>query len=754
MARPYQVKIYNVTYTTLEATVADGEYAAGGEIVTELSGQETFNFFFKKSSSSLAVAELGKVVELYNTVRVGIYKAYRIVKINPIDDGKVYKVEIGCEGLKYDLNKRRFNFSGGIIDQTPTVHLTEILTGSGWSVGTVTPTAKITVQYENDSVLEALEKVRQASGLSGVLYDLDFRTKPNFVDLKVVGNQSSTSTITYGKNLAAVTNWEQTIPNGTRIFAIGGAGQNTLPMTLELHTHRITGISGSVLTLDSDKILSDSLDWTGYDLLNVETQAQDAIVAGESASPYDKLTVSNPGFFSVGARVRIQESGATSGLGVKYIRDAITIASYGERDIPLRDENFTDVLNLVGPGVSSAFSGTYTSGLCEGWTKVGLPTVAENTDAAYLFNGTKSQKVTVASFTVTPATPAVTVMSAIPGEVNGAVNYKIAWVTMDGEGPLSTAASVSPTNDAVLVEYSESFPLADSRILFWRIYRTKAGGSTYYLITEKAIAETQFYDTLADDKLTETPGSNIAGGGQGVKRTFTTEIGKEYAVVAYIHLVSGQVRVELATGDDVFPPLSMAAEKRGSPSGQTGKWIISLQALVATGTTGEVRFLSHLGGAEFYAGAVMVVQSPFAPPSDRFVRDNGATELWYAAFDELQKEKVVKQKIACRINDKYEMGSGTDVFNVGDKVTISHTPLGLSASLRVIKKAFSFLEPFKCNIEVDTAPERYINEYAQRRQVEKRLSASLARQYTQVSGALQQVIGTAGEPSVEFRKVL
>lgn len=753
MARPFQIKLYDITYTTLEATVADGDFIDDGEIVTELSGQETFKFTLDKSSSSYISMEEGKVVELYSTIRAAIYKAYRIIKINPVDDGKFYKVEISCEGLKYDLNKRRFSFSGSIISQTPTVHLTEILSGSGWSVGTVTPTAAITIQYENDSVLEALEKVRQATGVEGVLYDLDFNTKPYSVDLETVGNQSSTSTITYGKNLLAVTNWEKEIPNGTRIFPLGGAGENGLPMTIALHTHRITGISGGVLTLDSDMILSDSLDWEGYDLLNVETGVQDAIVAGEHASPYDKLTVGNPGFFSVGARVRIQESGETNGLGVNYIRDAVAIASYGERDIQFRDENYADVLNLIGPGTSSAFSGTYTAGLCEGWTKVGLPTVAENTDVAYVINSTKSQHVTVPAFTVTPTAPTVTVESAIAGEVNGSVNYKIAWVTADGEGPLSAASSASPTLDAVFVEYDQAVP--DSRILWWRIYRTKDGGSTYYLITEKPTSETGFYDTLADDKLTvEPPASPTAAGNQGIKRTFTTEIGKEYASVVYLKLISGRVRVELATDTEVFPPLSMSEEKRGSPASLTGSWTIYLQALVATDTAGEIRIVSHLGEAEFYACAAMVVKSAYAPNADRFVRENGATELWYAAWTELQKEKVRKQKISCRLADFYEIGLGTDVFNLGDNVAITHTPLGLSATLRIIRKSFSFLEPEKCDIAVDTQPDRFIGEYALRRQNEKRIGVATARQYTQMHQTLQQIIGTSGEASIEYRQIL
>lgn len=743
------MKLYDRTYTTLVGTIAD-EFVSGGQVTIELSGEETLTFRLPTIDNTYTA--FARVVELYNSVDAEIVKAFRIIKKRFKHDGSKYYTEVLCEGLKYDLGKMIYDYSGGLIQQTPTTHLTAILAGTGWSVGTVTPTSLITVYYDYDSVLAALDKLRIAAVEAGITYDLGFRTKPNYVDLKLVGNQSSTATIEYKKNLKNL-EFEQSIPEATRIFAVGGAGDKGTAMTLENHTHRVTGISSNVLTMDSPKVLANNDDWNDYDVINIDSSLQANIDDSENASPYDKLTATFiPGSIAVGNRLRIQEDGAGTNTGVKYIRDKTTVDLYGNRDMVYRDETFEDIINLTGPYVSSALSGTYSSGLCEGWTKIGSPTVSENTDAAYIINGSKSQHVTVAAFSTTPSAPAVTEQPTLAGEVNGDVVYKIAWVTPDGEGPLSVGAGgIFPVNYAVKVEMNQAAP--GGLVTAWRIYRTKNGGATYYLITEQPVATTTFYDTLADNKLTIEPAAtNTAAGGQGIKRTFVATVDKEYSAVVYIYVVSGKVRAELADGAGTeFPDV----KKDDYATTGTGKKVIALQALVAGDTSGEVRILAHGGAAEFYVDSVMVVESAFAPSSERFIADNAATELWYAAFDDLQNKKVAESRYTLDIVDKYEAASvGSDKFSVGDKITLIDSVLSINTQLRIVRKSWNLIEPWKCSMEVNIGQKVISNEYLDRRQREKKLATGMAKALAGLNNTIKQISGTAKEPSVEIKSII
>lgn len=751
MARRYQLKLYDSTYTTLIGTIGD-EFVSQGQVTIELSGEESLLFRLRTIDNTYTA--FARIVELYNAVDLEIVKAFRIIKKRFKHDGSRYYTEVLCEGLKYDLNKMVYSFSGNIVNQTPTTHITSILTGTGWSVGTITPTSTITIGYDYDTVLGALDKVRQAAIEAGVTYDLGFRTKPYYVDLKLVGNQSSTATIEYKKNLKNL-EFEQSIPEATRIFALGGPGTSGTPMTLQNHTHVITGISGGVLTLDSPRVAGGNDDWNGYDVMNVATLVQDAITDTETTTPYDKITVGNPGFFSTGSKVRIQESGGSTDSGVLYVRDKATVDLYGNRDMVFRDETYDDVLNLIGPYASSALSGTYTAGLCEGWTKIGSPTVAENTNAAYVINGSKSQQVTVAAFSTTPSAPAITEQPTLAGEVNGDVDYKIAWVTADGEGPLSAAAGgIFPVNYAVKVEMNQAAP--GGLVTAWRIYRTKNGGATYYLITELDVATTTFYDTLNDTQLTvEPPATNTAAGGQGIKRTFTSVVDKEYSAVVYVYVVSGKVRVELADNADATVVFPVVKNDAYASTGVNVKVTFSVQPFIAQSTTSEVRIVAHKGAAEFYVDSAMVVESAYAPNQERFVADNGATQLWYAAFDDLQNKKVAESRYTLEVVDKYEKDStGSDKFSTGDRITLIDSVLGINTALRIIRKSWNLIEPWKASMEVNTSNKVSTDEYKDRRQRETKLATGLTRQTTRLTDTLRQVIGTDKQPSVEIRTIV
>jgi hypothetical protein len=73
-----------------------------------------------------------------------------------------------------------------------------------------------------------------------------------------------------------------------------------------------------------------------------------------------------------------------------YIDDPTSQSTYGIAVGKYENPNIQDTINLV---LTPAFDGTYAAGLCANWTAQGAPTLAENTDPAFITNGMKSQKV-------------------------------------------------------------------------------------------------------------------------------------------------------------------------------------------------------------------------------------------------------------------------------------------------------------------------------------------------------------------------
>lgn len=81
--------------------------------------------------------------------------------------------------------------------------------------------------------------------------------------------------------------------------------------------------------------------------------------------------------------------GATDGGGLPYVEDAASIAAWGLHETVCSEPTLERVVNLVN---TPALDGTYTAGLCAGWTNTGA-TVSKNADPAYYLYGRASQRV-------------------------------------------------------------------------------------------------------------------------------------------------------------------------------------------------------------------------------------------------------------------------------------------------------------------------------------------------------------------------
>lgn len=79
---------------------------------------------------------------------------------------------------------------------------------------------------------------------------------------------------------------------------------------------------------------------------------------------------------------------------VDYVEDATSQSEHGVQAGRYENRSLEDVANLV---ATPFFDGTYTAGLCADWTKVGAPTVTEETGTGNFTYGTKSQKIVAGS---------------------------------------------------------------------------------------------------------------------------------------------------------------------------------------------------------------------------------------------------------------------------------------------------------------------------------------------------------------------
>lgn len=749
MARQYRIRIYDIGFATLLGTLSD-DALWRGKCDTAIAGEDSLRFEVDKRHADAALLALGRVAELYK-VDESWKRPFRISNFKSVRDGSKYFYEVECEHLKYDLARQIHLFTGDLIEQTPATHINLILNGSGWSAGTVTPTTRLTKTYNNNTRLFDLQELADKTG-----YELNFTATAGgsrTVSLVRIGNQNSTSNITFGKNLKSLTR-DFKLPEANRVYGIGGDGENSIGMSIGTATHRITAVNFPNLALDSQKIVSSNGSWDGYNILNVDTGATDLVTGSfkGSGSDFDAITVLSGGDFNIGDRLRftVYDFPNEAVKYIDYIEDKDSIDTYGQRHGKFVDESYSDVINLVGPYNNSALSGTYSSGLCEGWLKLGTCTVAENSDTTYVINGSKSQRVTVSAWNTTPSAPTVAQLTGVQTELVGTRQYKIAWLTSDGEGPLSSAGSVALNKTIGHVTLNQSPP--ETRITGWRLYATKMNGSTFYKISDMALTTPEFFDMISDDNLTIEPpvSTAAAAGGQGVYREFVTEIGSEYAAVIYFTVVTGRVRVELVT-TEAYPGREVKSNKAATPTVTGAQFFIaSIDGLVALGTTGSVRIVAHEGPADFYVDSVMVVKSPYAPNSDRFVADNMATELWYEAFDYLQKNKSPEIQYSINASDLYEMGIGADAFRLGDNLTVTDPALGISSALRIVRKSFNIVMPNEATFEFSNVARRLTDFVRDTKYKQQIVTRAMQRQFTRVSSSIRAEVGTNKSPRLSI----
>jgi len=227
------------------------------------------------------------------------------------ENGVLYK-SMELDYIKYDLRKKIVKGYYKFVQMSPSIILDKILDGSGFTKGDCDFTDPINITIDWGTVLENLEKLREA--VNGYLvFDNDKK-----VHMKESIGSDNGVRIAYRKNLKFIRRTIDKRSFQNRIYPLGAVE------------------NGSRLNID------------GY--------------------------------------------GGYSG----YVQDDTSVNKYGVHEGEVKDNGILDIINLVS---TPNFDGTYSNGLCENWTKVGNPTLSENTNTIYVRTdySTKSQKVEASS---------------------------------------------------------------------------------------------------------------------------------------------------------------------------------------------------------------------------------------------------------------------------------------------------------------------------------------------------------------------
>jgi hypothetical protein len=744
----YSIEIFNTANTTRLAFVP-WSVLIDGTITKELNGEDFVEFDIDRRADIWQHILMRRMIRIVDTSLVPVTS--RSFRISSIEEqrtsGNQVIASVRAEHIKYDLAAQIHAAAEEIIQQSPTTHLTKILTGSGFTVGTVTPTANVTIPYQYNTRLFDLDQLRAST-------DYDLRVNENkSVDLVAVGSTTG-ARIRYRRNLVSIRRTLDPIV-GNVMYGTGGEGEAKQIMTISEATHRVTVVSSNDITLDSAKVVSSTGSLNNFYVQRPDNSLTQITASVKQVGANDKLTVADATGIAVGNTIKIRTANSVTAR-LEYIPDKASRDTYGDVEAVFKDESFREAQNLVGPFASSALSGTYTSGLCEGWVEVGDPVTTENTNVAFIKYGTKSQKVAVAAIPAPSNAP--TAATSGFGLLTGTYRYKKTWRSTDGETTASPATGdVTPIAQTIDVGRNESVP---SHIVSWRIYRTKSGGSTYYFVADVPSGTSTYNDNKMDVELTIVePVDNKAAGGQGVERFFSSLTGSEYSAVVWVFVeAGGRIRAELRTGGNIFPPEELSTLSRATPVRSiTTQWIITIQGFVSTGTSGSIRIVAHEGAATFYVDAAEVFKSAYPPVEGVFIADNSSTELWYKTYDFLQDSKDPKLTYDVDGLDLFEYdkaGHSADEINVGDTIKVRDEDLGIDASLRTVKKTQAILEPWKSRFEFTNAPNRLTDLIEQTRKRSELTNRAVANKAIRM---FQQTVlerGTAKRPTIEIIELI
>jgi len=409
--RKYSLIVRDADDTTTLCTLSGSEII-DGNVIDELNAEQTLTFTMDRTASDFSDIAIKNIIRLNNT-ETSTYVTYRIKDIREYRRSLRLKVEVYCEHLKYDLAdiivKERIQF----VQQTPTTILNNSVLkyATDFSLGEIKPKFAIDFDIEYESCLEIIQRLAEVTNYD---YEIiaDGGANHKKIYIRTINNTTNgtpgTAAIEFKKNLRAVSH-ESKISEGfaTRIIAIGGEAE---PAQRWAYKNAISGdilnvkyaafVANSYdsgtgwINVNSERLLTRDDALNGYYALIINGSPTDLIkeiLDCDKQNGYDRIkiatgqSVPNDSVFYI-----LDKDGTTA---IDFVPDNVSENSYDVTEKVYVDESLSEVYNLAGPEDYSDLSGTYSNGICQGWSKIGSPTVSENTTSSHIKNGSKSQKV-------------------------------------------------------------------------------------------------------------------------------------------------------------------------------------------------------------------------------------------------------------------------------------------------------------------------------------------------------------------------
>jgi len=399
----YKLEVYNQANSSKLCEFVRADFLSG-EVVQEVDGEESLTFQIPKTHTNFSHLVKFNVVRLCDT-DAGTYVVYRIKTVTVWRQRKKLLAEVYCEHLKYDLAGRIVNAPKQFVQANPRDILDYILGFSdGFTRGTCSMAGIIDFDISYESCTSAINRL---AALQGYEWEVLAGAAPLYkvVNIVTVGTGMPV-TIALGTNLKSIRKESEIGSDfATRLIPRGGAALaeqrklDTGPIGyIKPGTMNVTGAAFIVKSWNNStrwlKVTSASL-LAADDALNgfyaCVIGEKVMILDSQMASDGDEIQLeSSPGTIVAGDRVYIFKD---ENEPMDFVPNVALESTYLRTEQIFTCDELPDILNVAGPEGYSDLSGTYTIGLCQGWTAIGAPTVTENTDTDYIRSGTKSQKV-------------------------------------------------------------------------------------------------------------------------------------------------------------------------------------------------------------------------------------------------------------------------------------------------------------------------------------------------------------------------
>ena len=357
-----------------------------------LLGQVTLEVFLPRLSIAWDDLDHRKILRMVLTD--GSVSEWRIVPIQDSmgKDGALVGRIVG-EAIRYDLGStiiERVEEDGRahgvftLLDLSPSDHVGFILGhAEAWfTEGTIDPTDDLDLQYENDSPLSALQELAK---LTGTELEIERNGSMDFlVHLRdQIASGAEKAQLRYGKNLQGVVRKSLGEKIVNRVFPVG-AMVDAVQATMGKALWEVVGVVGSDVELSGDPIRwDDQLDGTYLEKVSgVKT-----LVTGTDLAAQE-VTVADASSISPGDLIAFRRN--SDGDELTYLDHQVSQALYqkvekvGRRnDIPLIENE------AVNP-----FLADWGGGLPDDYSKIGTPTVAQETSEPFTRFGGSSAHVT------------------------------------------------------------------------------------------------------------------------------------------------------------------------------------------------------------------------------------------------------------------------------------------------------------------------------------------------------------------------